>query len=1671
MFLQRLRKLLTSVPSITVVGLMSAYLLVGFFLLPAVLKWQLEKQLSERGHVMHVGAVRFDPLRLTLEVNDLALADAQGAVMAGFDHLAVDLEWRSMTDRAWTIADARLLAPHVRIDRARDGSHNFSALLAQFAGTEPDSARDDSAGLPSLRVQSLQLANGRLEWFDQMLEQPLVSRIVPLQVQLHDLSTLADEQGRYRVSLRTEAGESLELHGNITIGSRQASGELALQGLQVATLARGLNRELVLQSPRGSLSMGGRFDLSIDANGVPAGGASDLKLTLADLFLQPPGDSNTPLLAAQNMALSAGRLDLAQRELHFDGLSIADASANAGIDAQGKGSWESVLRVAQAAPKAAAAASGSPPAPAPAPAPKSAASSALASASAPSSASVSPSATAATAPVPATPSAAEAPWSVSVGDVRVERLALALRDAAQQRRVRIAALGLGSALDAQIGSAAGNRVRLPQLRLTLDGLALEQGDAAVTVPSTRLDADVIALQAKGISFDATLDKLVLALAQGMSVRSAGQSASLGTSEVATAGVRARTSGTGARVEVEAPKLQSRSLVADQAGQSARIGQLGVGGARLVLDTGAGANGGNGIALALEGPKLQLDELAASTEGTGSTPAARQSTELGQLTLQARRLALDLAGGENSLSLDALQSQARKLQLLADGQTLSLASVALDNARLQVRQGGAGAQLQAETPALRLAGIAARRGTERAEMADLSLQGTRIDVRSGADGTTELAFTGMQAAGKQLALAREADTLQLASMALGSEVLKLVLGKEVARFSGNSAAVALTGVQARQSGNRLALQDARWKARAFDGRSMLAAGPAQANARIDDSELSLASFGLGRGQAGTGGGATSDTGSRNLATLASATWSAGSLILDVVDGPMQLRGNAMALKLDQALLHDPDGQGSELVQMGDMALSGAVFSLADRSVTAETLRVSGLRASAWLDAQGRLNLLEVVGASGPDAAVASVEPPTPAAATPAPAGPAGESPWRVAVRTVDLQDAAVRFEDRRRDPPLAMGLVAITLNLSGVDTAVGAPPMQLALGATLASGGEIQAKGSAALDPQAVDLQLAVTGLALAPVQPVVSEYAELTLASGIASTRGRLTYGAVADVPARLSYTGGFAVDRFLLEEITPKRPFLAWESVKSDDLKLTLEPNAVDIGEVMLDQPVGRLIIAEDQSINVTDVLKKRDGAATEDKSPTPASADDPPADAFPVTVARVKVSDGQLEFADLSLRPQFGTRMHQLKGVITGLSTDPERVAKVQLDARVDKFGSARIRGQASILQPEKLTEIDMAFRNLEMTSLSPYVVKFAGYEIASGRLSLDLQYKVRDGKLLGQNKVLLNQMALGKKVKSPDALDLPLELALAVLKDSNGVIDIGLPVSGDLNDPKFDYGAVIGKAIGNLLGGIVTAPFRALAAIFGGGGDKAIDTIDFEPGSAVLAPPEQQKVETVARALIARPQLQLKVAPVYAPRQDTPVLQSLTVRGEVARAMGLSLAPDEDPGPIDVANPRAAKAIEAAFSARYAPAVLDLLKQRAQPAAQAQALSGSTSATASEQPGSAGVVAPETTPIEATVAAADAVKPGASGAKSPATAPIAAPDLPPAFYQTLLDRMITEQVVSAQDLDALANRRADGIVQRLTVTDGVPSDRVALAEVREVADATDKVVPLKLQLDVAK
>ncbi|MCA1979104.1 MAG: DUF748 domain-containing protein, partial [Thiobacillus sp.] len=309
----------------------------------------------------------------------------------------------------------------------------------------------------------------------------------------------------------------------------------------------------------------------------------------------------------------------------------------------------------------------------------------------------------------------------------------------------------------------------------------------------------------------------------------------------------------------------------------------------------------------------------------------------------------------------------------------------------------------------------------------------------------------------------------------------------------------------------------------------------------------------------------------------------------------------------------------------------------------------------------------------------------------------------------------------------------------------------------------------------------------------------------------------------------------------------------------------------------------------------------AAEAKPAAPGQAAPP---VFPVAVERVRIVGANAEFADLSLTPQFGTRMHDLSGVVTGLSSDPQTTAQVELDGKVDDYGSARVRGSLQPFRATEFTDLTLAFRNLEMTRLTPYSGKFAGRRIDSGKLSVDLEYKIKARQLSGENKFIVNKLKLGERVESPDAVNLPLDLAIALLEDSNGVIDLDLPVSGSLDDPKFSYGRIIWKAIVNVLTKLVTAPFRALGKLLGVSSEK-LEAVDFDPGSSALLPPEQEKLKTLAEALAKRPALTLTLEPGYDPEADRRALQVQAMRRDAAAAAGIKLAEGEAPGPVDVNN----------------------------------------------------------------------------------------------------------------------------------------------------------------------
>lgn len=678
------------------------------------------------------------------------------------------------------------------------------------------------------------------------------------------------------------------------------------------------------------------------------------------------------------------------------------------------------------------------------------------------------------------------------------------------------------------------------------------------------------------------------------------------------------------------------------------------------------------------------------------------------------------------------------------------------------------------------------------------------------------------------------------------------------------------------------------------------------------------------------------------------------------------------------------------------LSGVRVDTGQRALEAQQLTLAGVRTGLAFDADGRLDLLEAL--------KPSATAPEPAAA--AASRDAADSRWRFQLAQLQIDDARLGFADQRYQPPLRYDTDNLTATLSGLSNdAAQAARFEASL--TITQGGSFSASGSFAPDGAHAEAALKADGISLTPLKTLVEHYTTLTLRSGAASATTQLTYQRGATAP-ELRLTGAASIDDLRLDEALSGDRFLAWHSLSTQDLAFSLAPDELTIKQVRIARPGAKIRVFKDRSVNLGKILKPR---AAEPAAPAaqPATAQD----SFPIAIERIRIERGDVDFSDLSLVLPFAAQITNLGGSIGGISSKPSSRATIKLEGRVDEYGSVQVDGGLSPFAPKRYTDIRTRFRNIEMSPLSPYTATFAGRKIASGKLSLDLEYKVKDSQLAGDNKILLDQFTLGENVDSPDALDLPLDLAIGLLKDAQGRIDVAVPVTGDVDNPSFSYGKLVGQAIIGMIGKIITAPFRALGSLLGGGED--LDNVAFAPGSADLPPPQLETLQKIAEALQQRPQLRLVVSGRYAPEPDGAALRAAHVRRELAAATGIRLDAGEKPPAPAVDQAKTQRELEKLLEAR------------------------------------AGKAAADTFQAEFEQNAGRAAEP-----VNPALALFGKASLDADYYQALYERLVELHPLEDSELQALAQQRAEAIVQTLLTDAGLDQARVAAGKV----ESTDEV-----------
>ncbi|MGC3986671.1 MAG: DUF748 domain-containing protein [Pseudorhodoferax sp.] len=631
------------------------------------------------------------------------------------------------------------------------------------------------------------------------------------------------------------------------------------------------------------------------------------------------------------------------------------------------------------------------------------------------------------------------------------------------------------------------------------------------------------------------------------------------------------------------------------------------------------------------------------------------------------------------------------------------------------------------------------------------------------------------------------------------------------------------------------------------------------------------------------GSATDQAADLKATLDKAPLELGAPYLAAVLKP-RLKGElsarlALAWKAEGGLVLDAEQLSvaqlalatAEPTDIRKLEVRDARVDLANRSVDVGRVQVERPRMALARDAKGRWMFEDWL---------------VPARAEPAPAAPApADAPWRVGLRSVEVDEGALGYADQSTARPVALAVSALKLRAGPLQLDQRARAVPVALSAAVAAGkttpGKLALRGQLALEPLALQADLDLQQLPLHALEPYFGEALNVRLQRADTSFKGSLRYAAQSGDPA-LRVAGDLGIDDLRAQQgagdtaqAASGRDLLSWNTLRLRGLALEMAPGAalaLAVNETALSDFYARVIVDETGRINLQDLVKS---------APADATAASAPAGPAPnIRFGPIQVQGGRVLFSDRFVKPNYTANLSELQGRLSafdsaGAAGGQPAMADLTLRGRAEGTASLEIDGKLNPLAKPLALDIRAKVRDLELPPLSPYSVKYAGHGIQRGKLSVDLHYEVLpNGQLTASNSLVLNQLTFGDPVPGAPA-SLPVRLATALLADRHGVIDLNLPVQGSLNDPQFSLGPVILKAIGNLILKAVTAPFSLLASAFGGGGEE-LGKVSFAPGTAALDKEAEQQLDKVARALSDRPGLKLTVIGTASPDAEREALK---------------------------------------------------------------------------------------------------------------------------------------------------------------------------------------------------
>ncbi|MCJ8304698.1 DUF748 domain-containing protein [Shewanella sp.] len=487
----------------------------------------------------------------------------------------------------------------------------------------------------------------------------------------------------------------------------------------------------------------------------------------------------------------------------------------------------------------------------------------------------------------------------------------------------------------------------------------------------------------------------------------------------------------------------------------------------------------------------------------------------------------------------------------------------------------------------------------------------------------------------------------------------------------------------------------------------------------------------------------------------------------------------------------------------------------------------------------------------------------------------DSAWSAIITSVTVKDYDLNLVENRLTDNTPWRIYPFNLSTGEIRSDLESP-IEYRLDLAINNKGTFQSSGSVDAKQETLKADITLSKFDLNQIQAYLVPYINIDLKQGELNTKGSLTAGS----DKALYFSCDIGVDNLLIKDTLHKKTLVKWQSMSVNRLILDQDKNKLSIESINFTKPYGRIIIAEDKSTNIQALLVK---ASPEQAANMPAKAPAEPQAPLEIDIGQIRFNQGSTFFADYSLTPNFAASIEQLEGSIDKLSSTAKRPASVDIKGKIDKYAPVTLKGKLNPLLEMPYLDLALNFNSVELTSVNPYSGTYAGYYIDKGQMSLSLNYQLENNKLKGSNHLVVDQLQLGKPSDSSLATSLPVTLAIALLQDRHGVIDLGLDISGDLDSPSFSFGSIIMTAFTNVITKAVTAPFSLLAGLFGD--DEQLDKIAFEPGLAQISAYEQEKLATLAKALLNRPKLTLSIEGAIDAVSDARILKEQLLHQKLA------------------------------------------------------------------------------------------------------------------------------------------------------------------------------------------